>query len=699
MGNDAERIEHTSFWKTAHNILPKGQYIPVADYIAGQAFDSEAAKWEFYVNNARRVKSNLRMLFKSIEFHGNKKDGLMEAIFFLKKTFSRGIPLSRVAPDQFPDKFIPRNIKKYLEIPKQASTKAETTEENQVTETQNSMTAAPYHPDKYEFYLYQSIVRAIDRGYIFCNESTKYKSLSADLLSDKVWQNKDELIQKLGYPNIAINVEQKLNTLENELHAKILEVNKRITNKENSHIKIKESKKSEGDKNETQKHWHLTTPTVDETDDNFFKGVLTINIGELLYLINTQTGFCDAFDHVKPRYSKQKTSYEEIIACIVANGFSFGTYLMSQSCDISYSTLSNIEKNFLSLENLREANDIISNKIASLKVFSSWNILAGMLLAGIDGQKFETRLETILSRHSPKYFGLKKGVVAFSMVLNHVPVNCKIIGANEHESHYAYDIIYNNTSDIEPDAISGDMHSVNKVNFAILDSISKVFMPNFTDPEEQAKSLRSLKPLSLYEDCLISPTKLVNKKLIIEEWDNIQRIFVSLATQESTQATIVRKLSSHKRYSRVKTALWEYDSIFRSLHLLEFIDDPILRSQIRKALNRVEAYHQLRKAVAKVHSGKFRGMTILENEIWNQCSRLLANSIILYNAIILDKLLAELNLQGDKKGIDYLNSVSPVRWKHINFIGKYEFMQAKESIKMEEVVAQLQDNLKTILKA
>jgi hypothetical protein len=133
--------------------------------------------------------------------------------------------------------------------------------------------------------------------------------------------------------------------------------------------------------------------------------------------------------------------------------------------------------------------------------------------------------------------------------------------------------------------------------------------------------------------------------------------------------------------------------------LLGFIDDSILRSQIRKALNRVESYHQLRKAIAKVHNGKFRGMTILENEVWNQCSRLLANSIILYNAIILDKLLTKLNLQGDKKGVDYLNRVSAVRWKHINFIGKYEFLQAKEPIKIEDVVTRLWDNLKTILQA
>lgn len=346
------------------------------------------------------------------------------------------------------------------------------------------------------------------------------------------------------------------------------------------------------------------------------------------------------------------------------------------------------------MENLQEANDMISNQIAQLKVFNLWNILPDKLLAGIDGQKFETRIDTLQARYSPKYFGLNKGIVAFSMILNHVPVNCKIIGANEHESHYAYDIIYNNTSDLKPDATSSDMHAVNRVNFALLDSISKIFMPHITNPQEQVKDLKSIKPLDLYKDYMIKPTKLVNRKLIVEEWDNIQRIFVSLASQEATQATIIRKLSSHKRYSRIKTALWEYDSILKSLYLLDFIDDHMLRSQIRKALNRVEAYHQLRKAIAKVHSGKFRGMTILENQIWNQCSRLLANAIILYNAIILDKLLLELSFEGNINGINHLKSVSPVRWKHVNLIGKYEFKQVKEEMKMDDIIQQLSNNIK-----
>lgn len=54
------------------------------------------------------------------------------------------------------------------------------------------------------------------------------------------------------------------------------------------------------------------------------------------------------------------------------------------------------------------------------------------------------------------------------MVANHIPVNARIIGANEHESHYVFDILYNNTTGIQPDMHSTDTHGTNEVNFAIL---------------------------------------------------------------------------------------------------------------------------------------------------------------------------------------------------------------------------------------
>ncbi|MBU3093593.1 transposase [Clostridium sp. CF011] len=98
-----------------------------------------------------------------------------------------------------------------------------------------------------------------------------------------------------------------------------------------------------------------------------------------------------------------------------------------------------------------------------------------------DGQKFETNINTINSRHSPKYFGLKKGIVSYTLVSNHIPVNAKTIGVNEHESPYVFDILYNNTSDIQTDIHSTDTHGANEVNFAILHFFDYRYAPRYKD--------------------------------------------------------------------------------------------------------------------------------------------------------------------------------------------------------------------------
>ena len=90
------------------------------------------------------------------------------------------------------------------------------------------------------------------------------------------------------------------------------------------------------------------------------------------------------------------------------------------------------------------------------------------MYGSVDGQKFASAEPTIKARYSRKYFGKGKGVVAYTLLANHVPLETELIGANEHESHYVFDICYHNTSDIVPTTITGDMHSVNKANFAVL---------------------------------------------------------------------------------------------------------------------------------------------------------------------------------------------------------------------------------------
>lgn len=145
-------------------------------------------------------------------------------------------------------------------------------------------------------------------------------------------------------------------------------------------------------------------------------------------------------------------------------------------------------------------------------------------------------------------------------------------------------------------------------------------------------------------------------------------------------------------------ALWEYNNIFMTLHLLDFIDDPLLRRYIRQALNRVEAYHQLRRAISKVHGGKLRGTSPAENEIWNQCARLLVLCIILYNGIMLSALMErQEKIANNDSIINFLRRLSPVAWIHLILTGKYRFKPKAKQVNLDVIIQKLEQKLKDII--
>ena len=115
---------------------------------------------------------------------------------------------------------------------------------------------------------------------------------------------------------------------------------------------------------------------------------------------------------------------------------------MGDISDISYTKLLGTSKNFIRLENLRKANDALANGISTLPIFKHWNLMDNLLFSSLDGKKRLTKYKTMLSRHSSKHFGQHRGVVSYSMIANNACINTKIIGANEHESHHFFDMIY-----------------------------------------------------------------------------------------------------------------------------------------------------------------------------------------------------------------------------------------------------------------
>ena len=485
---------------------------------------------------------------------------------------------------------------------------------------------------------------------------------------------------KVGLPILNQTAEEHLAELKELLETRLEQVNQRIIAGENEQIEIKRSGR-----------WHLPYSRVDEDVNNpFFESLPHVNIQAVFQFVNRHCLFMNEFTHVLHRYAGRQADDRTLIACILAWGTNMGLGRMGQTSDIGYQALSTTSDNFVRLETLQKANDVVANAIAQLPIFKQYHI-GNAIHSSSDGQKFETLIHTINARYSPKYFGLMKGIVAYTLVANHIPVSARIIGANEHESHYVFDLLYNNLTDIQPTVHSTDTHGTNEVNFGILNFFGYQFAPRYRDLYDKvSQGLYGFKHPSQYpSDWLLRPIRKINEKRVVDDWGNMKRIIVSLALKTTTQSVIIGKLSAYARKNKTKRALWEYDNIIRSLYLLDYIDSISLQRYVQKALNRGESYHKLHKAVSFANFGKLRFKTEGEQQIWNECGRLIANCIIFYNAMILSNVLLYQVKKGDAVAAVALEQVSPVAWQHINFYGRYEFTKSVQPIDIEAIVQEL----------
>lgn len=589
---------------------------------------------------------------------------------FFQELLRQGKSPRQTKLDLFPTEAIPKSLHRYLFV--------------EVVETdQDESEVKQLDVDRYEFLIYKLLRNALEAGNLFVKNSVEFRPFEDDLINNERWEHKDDLLREIGAPLLTAPIEETLDQLQDELETTIASVNQRITDAVNEHIKVTGRK--------GKKRWALVYPNEEEPTNSPFYGKLPgVGVADLLSFVNQNTGFLRSFTHVLDRYVKHEPDPRELLACIVAMGTNMGLGKMSEVSGISFSSMLNTARNFLRQETLHATNDIITNATASLPAFHLFDIREEVHSSS-DGQRIETQIDTINARYSPKYFGLQKGVSAYTLVANHVPINARIIGTHEHESHYVFDLLYNNTSDIKPERHSTDTHGTNQVNFWILHVFGHQFAPRYRDLHKKMETLVGFQNPSEYGDLLIKPSRKIYRDLIIAEWPNVQRIMASLAEKDVTQATIIRKLSSYTRQNQTKKALWELDNIRRTIYILKFIDDVTLRQSVQKALNRGEAYHRFRKSVSYINNGKFRVKTEAEQHIWNECARLIANAIIHYNTVLLSKVYEQKLAAGDEEAIKVLRGVSPVAWRHVNLIGKFDFTTDPNLVDIDAMVARYAD--------
>ncbi len=646
----------------AFRIIPEEKLRSTGKLLAEKPVSQIDLRWQAVDKQNGLCTKNLRPLAMSLNFDSVTTSGKawLSALQWMKEVFARQQRLAKQPLADIPLRTLPKRLRNFL-----------------LSFDQDEKPVG-LHGDRYEFWIYRQLRKRLDMGDIYLDDSVQHRRFADDLVS---MEAKADALKALDIPWLRRPVDVTLDTLFSELDTQWRAFDEELRNGKLNHLGF--------DADKQKLTWHR--PKADnekQLQQGFYAKLPAHDIADVFRFVNEQCHFLSAMKPLQPRYAKKIADEDSLMAVIFAQAMNHGNFSMAETCDIPYHVLEATHQQHLRPATLIEANNYISNYIASLPIFPYYSIDMNVLYDSVDGQKFAAANPTLKARHSRKYFGKDRGVVAYTLLANHVALQTELLGANQHESYWVFDICYNNTSDIVPTMITGDMHSINMANFAILNWFGMNLAPRFTNMQAQLKHLYCGPGQGKYSDFLIQPVGQIDRSLIVSEKANMDQIAATLGLKEMSQSVLMRKVCTLSGHHRTRKAIFEFDKLIRSIYTLRYLRDPQLQRDVHRSENRIESYHQLRSTIAQVNGKKeLTGRTDLDVAVSNHCGRLIANVVIAYNSILLSGVLGRYLTTGNEKALDLLRRISPAAWQHLHFLGHYAFRDKQNPIDLEAILA------------
>lgn len=380
----------------------------------------------------------------------------------------------------------------------------------------------------------------------------------------------------------------------------------------------------------------------------------------------------------------QKLDSNLLFASIVGYGCNISLSKMAKiSKGISENQLDNATTWYLSEENTIESNDKIVAFIDSLELPNILKNDSNINHTSSDGQKFNIKssIDSTNAGFSFKYFGTAKGVSVYTFIdESHKLFYSTIINVSERESGYVIDGLMHNDV-VKSDIHSTDTHGFSEVIFGLTHLLGFSFAPRIKNFKDQ--QLYGINSPKYYQELAyqVLPKRKINIEIIEENWDDILRFILTIKSRRTTASQLLKRLTSYSKHHKLFTAIKEFGKIIKTDFLLTYIDDVGLRQRIEKQLNKVESANRFSKAVFFGNNAEFIFATQEEQNIANNCKRLIQNAVILWNYLYIDKKLQEAKSQSQKDEIiEAIKNSSIVHWSHINFYGTYDFTKIDKKV-------------------
>jgi TnpA family transposase len=285
-----------------------------------------------------------------------------------------------------------------------------------------------------------------------------------------------------------------------------------------------------------------------------------------------------------------------------------------------------------------------------------------------DGTHYELHENNLLGERHIRY-GAYGGIAYHHISDTYVALFSHFIACGVWEAVYILDGLLQNKSVLQPDTIHADTQGQSEVVFGLAHLLGIQLMPRMRN-WNKATMYRPSKH-SRYEHIDGWFTRTINWDLLLESWQDLMQVVLSIHKGKVLPSWLLQKLVSDNPKNKLYLALRELGCVIRTLFLLEYASNAPLRDQIQAATTKIEAYNLFSQWIFFGGDGLINSRDPVEYEKRIKYKDLIANAIMLHNVVDMTDVLHEMSREGFAVTSPVVATFSPYMTEHIKRFGEY----------------------------
>jgi TnpA family transposase len=323
---------------------------------------------------------------------------------------------------------------------------------------------------------------------------------------------------------------------------------------------------------------------------------------------------------------------------------------------------------YLGTETYSPANGWLIGAQAGIPLAQAWG---GGLVAAVDGMRFVVPVPTVYARPNRKYFGPKRGITWLNMINDQgAGLGAKVVSGTPRDSLHMIDVVFSQDGGQRPDII-GRYRLLLRLGLRTRPAAGHGVPAGAGRPARPAalahRSGRRLRPPQHRRPRQDRPRPGTPPLARHPARSGVRLHRHGPRLRRGPHAPARRAPHPARRGDAA------YGRIFKSLHILAYVDDETYRRDIKGIRNLQEGRHSLAAAIFHGKKGELyqRYHKGMEDQLG--ALGLVLNCVVLWNTFYINAALEQLRAQGYPVLDDDVTRLSPFVRRHLNVHGKYSF--------------------------